>query len=106
MQLNEELAAIEQGRLTATDFEEILAYVSSLRKIYGQANPINKRQLLKNTFDKITLRSGKLEATSAEWLTQMKEVNAGQSPTNTSIGTAPYILTPHAFFVDEHPIKT
>lgn len=95
-QLREELATIEKGRLAAEDLAEIIEYVTSLSKIYGQADPANKRQLLKNSFEKISVRSGKLVISPASWLLQLDSVslgNASRDTIQTAIANVPNSIT-------------
>lgn len=70
-QLRGELAVILKSQMGVEDFEQAVCYATSLSKSYGCADPIAKRQVLKNSFARLGVNSGKLVCEPARWLRQL-----------------------------------
>lgn len=67
-QLRGELAAIEKSRLSFEDYEELVSIATTLNEAFKRANPTIKRQVFRNSFDRVDLLDGKLVCTPARWL--------------------------------------
>jgi len=86
-QLRGELATIQKSKMGIEDFEQAVCYATSLSKSYDCADPVAKRQVLKNSFARLGVGSGELVCEPAMWLQQLTR-GGGATAKGVDIQTA------------------
>lgn len=69
--LREDLTAIEENRNAERDLDELLALATDLCSLFRAAPPAQRRALIRNCLDHITVLHGKLTADAASWLKEV-----------------------------------
>ena len=69
--LREDLKVIEENRNAGRDLDELVALATDLCSLFQAAPPAQRRALIRNCLDHITILHGKLTADAASWLTEI-----------------------------------
>ena len=87
-QLREELQRIERNQVKLADFDELLSMATDLGTLYEDAEPAEKRRLIRNCVARSTVQDGKITVHKADWLEEIERMATGKFP---ALGQLPAI---------------